>query len=140
MALAWAAACPAPAAATYVDRVFDTSTLHRVVITIPDLVREPVNQQFLARNFGKDNDGGNLYEVAYPVDLIVRPNLVNLKDEVEEKRSRNDLFELAAAVQAGHAGDLRQEGRPLAGHRPVHHAVRRRGADGPMGRLRLQLQ
>lgn len=64
------------------------------------LLREPVNQQFLARNFGKEFDAGNLYEITYRQDPVTRTEKVNLKDEVEEKRSRTDLRALAAAVKA----------------------------------------
>ncbi|HMI94069.1 MAG TPA: CotH kinase family protein [Polyangiales bacterium] len=59
-------------------------------------IGEAVNAQFLARHYGQDMDQGNLYEG--PWDFSDPIEKADLKDEVEENRSRDDLRALAAAV------------------------------------------
>ncbi len=59
------------------------------------LVREPVNKDFLARNFGRINRKGNLYEGEF-ADFLTDPTKMILKNEVEEMRSRDDIKQLAA--------------------------------------------
>jgi spore coat protein H len=52
------------------------------------VVREAINDDFLRRSFGKDNEDGNLYEGH---DFVRDPESPELKDEVEEMRSRDDV-------------------------------------------------
>ena len=60
------------------------------------VVREAINQDFLRRTFGKGNETGNLYEGGgLGKDFLRAPDQVELKDEVEEMRSRDDLREVA---------------------------------------------
>lgn len=59
-------------------------------------VGEAVNAQFLARHYGKDMDQGNLYEG--PWDFSDPIEKADLKDEVEENRTRDDLRALTAVV------------------------------------------
>lgn len=64
------------------------------------LMREPVNADFMVRNFGSGNETGNLYEFEFTNgDFVRSPNRVTLKDEVAEKRSRSDIIDLAAITQ-----------------------------------------
>jgi len=57
---------------------------------------EPINAQFLARHYGADFDQGNLYEG--PWDFTKSVDEADLKDEVEEMRSRDDLRALTDIV------------------------------------------
>jgi spore coat protein H len=59
-------------------------------------IGEAVNQQFLAREFGADMDQGNLYEG--PWDFSQSIDQADLKDEVEENRSKADLQALTDIV------------------------------------------
>jgi spore coat protein H len=59
------------------------------------VVREAINDDFLRRVFGAGNDKGNLYEGGFGVDFVNSPQEMELKDEVEEARSRADLQEVA---------------------------------------------
>lgn len=67
-------------------------------------VVEVVNDQFLERHFGDGNGDGNLYEG--PWDFPQGVDAADLKDEVEEMRSRDDLEALTAAVMDSDDGDL----------------------------------
>jgi hypothetical protein len=69
------------------------------------VMREPVNKDFLVRNFGKGFEQGNLYEVDYfkGRDFVNNPTQIDLKDELEEGRSRQDILALAAAVRSSTA-------------------------------------
>lgn len=62
------------------------------------VVVEAVNKDFLRRNFGRDNDEGNLYEDEARGDFATGPLLVDLKDEVEEGRTREHLVQVAAIL------------------------------------------
>jgi spore coat protein H len=64
------------------------------------LMREPVNNEFMVRNFGADSEDGNLYEFDLRADFAQDPRGIDLKDEAEDRRSRDDLIELAAIVNA----------------------------------------
>ena len=64
------------------------------------LLRKPINQQFLARHFGKDRSKGKLYEIVQDIDPVRFPERLDLKDEQEEKRSRNDVRSLAVAARS----------------------------------------
>lgn len=57
---------------------------------------EAVNSQFLANHFGAGNDQGNLYEG--PWDFTKPVIDADLKDELTEMRSRDDLEALTAVV------------------------------------------
>jgi spore coat protein H len=63
------------------------------------VMREPINKDFLTRNFGKEFNDGNIYELNYAPDPMVAPQQIKLKDEVEQKRSRKELLGAADAVQ-----------------------------------------
>jgi spore coat protein CotH len=72
------------------------------------VMREPVNKQFLTRNFGKAFSKGNLYEIDLGVvgDPMKSPSRVDLKDEKAESRTRADILALAEAVNASTSGDF----------------------------------
>jgi spore coat protein H len=60
------------------------------------VVKEAFDQDFLRRNFGPMNDQGNLYEivVCFPDtcrEFVTNPMSLELKNEVEEMRKRDDL-------------------------------------------------
>jgi spore coat protein H len=63
------------------------------------VMREPINRDFLTRNFGRRYSDGNLYELNYRPDPMVSPREIALKDEVEQKRQRTELLGAAEAVQ-----------------------------------------
>ena len=63
------------------------------------VMREPINRDFLTRNFGRPFSNGNLYELNYGPDPTANPLRVRLKDEVEQKRDRTELIHAADAVQ-----------------------------------------
>lgn len=69
------------------------------------VVKEPVAKNFLQRTFGAANTDGNLYEGFFHPDNFPLGDFVNfpgeteLKDEVEEMRSRDDLIALAALIR-----------------------------------------
>jgi spore coat protein H len=60
------------------------------------VVREAINDDFMERNYGKENQGGNLYETG---DFIDNPESPELKDEVEEMRTRDDVREASRLVK-----------------------------------------
>ena len=62
------------------------------------VMREPINRDFLTRNFGRQFSNGNLYELSYGPDPMTGPKQVRLKDEVEQKRTRTELIHAADAV------------------------------------------
>ncbi len=65
------------------------------------LMREPVDDDFMLRNFGQANAGGNLYELEFHAgDFVRNAGWADLKDEAKEKRNRADLIALAAAAAA----------------------------------------
>ena len=59
------------------------------------VVREAINDDFLRRVYGAGNEDGNLSEGVGGIDFAARPERLELKDEVEEGRSRADVAELA---------------------------------------------
>jgi hypothetical protein len=63
------------------------------------VIREPINRDFLTRNFGRAFSDGNLYELSYGPDPMRSPARIALKDEVEQKRTRSELLGAADAVQ-----------------------------------------
>jgi spore coat protein CotH len=63
------------------------------------VMREPINRDFLTRNFGRRFSDGNLYELNYQPDPMVSPRQIVLKDEAEQKRQRTELVGAADAVQ-----------------------------------------
>lgn len=56
------------------------------------VVREAINDDFLRRSFGTANEDGNLYEGG---EFIGSPRSPELKDEVDEMRTRADVNEVA---------------------------------------------
>jgi hypothetical protein len=60
------------------------------------IVREAINDDFLRRNFGKENEDGNLYEGGRSSDFLRKPDYQELKDEIEEMRSRDDIRQVAS--------------------------------------------
>ena len=63
------------------------------------VMREPINRDFLTRNFGRPFSNGNLYELSYRPDPMLAPREIRLKDEVEQQRTRTELLGAAEAVQ-----------------------------------------
>ncbi len=61
------------------------------------VMREPVDKEFLTRNFGSDAKHGNLYEIETH-DFVYDPSSVPLDDEGKNGRTRADLVALARAV------------------------------------------
>ena len=65
----------------------------------------PVGDDFYDRNFGPASDQGNLYEGFYHPedqslgDFALHPDELDLKDEVSEGRTREDVLAFAAAVR-----------------------------------------
>jgi spore coat protein CotH len=68
------------------------------------VVKEPITDDFLDRVFGPTNDQGNVYEGFYHPedqslgDFVTHPEELDLKDEVEEMRSRTDVIALAGVI------------------------------------------
>ena len=62
------------------------------------VMREPINRDFLTRNFGRPFSNGNLYELNYGPDPMTGPKQVRLKDEVEQKRARTEMLGASDAV------------------------------------------
>jgi cysteine-rich repeat protein len=62
------------------------------------VVVEAVDKRFLARHFGAGEVEGNLYEGECCGDFVWDPFFPELKDEVEEDRSRDDIIALADFV------------------------------------------
>lgn len=66
------------------------------------VVVEPVDDEFLARRFGRGNERGNLYEGTAKGDFLdglIDPTVIELKDE-EKGRTRSDLRALVVAASA----------------------------------------
>lgn len=64
------------------------------------LMREPVDNEFLVRNFGKGLENGNLYEIENTREFVYDPAYPPLDDEGKDGRNRNDLVKFAAAIRA----------------------------------------
>jgi spore coat protein H len=60
------------------------------------VVREAINDDFLRRSFGQENEDGNLYEGG---DFLRDPESPELKDELEEMRTRDDIRELSRLIK-----------------------------------------
>lgn len=75
------------------------------------VIVESENKQFLKRHFGDGMGGGNLYDGPW----YFSQNLAaaDLKDEVEENRSRDDLAALASVVQTSSEADFVADAMPL---------------------------
>jgi cysteine-rich repeat protein len=73
---------------------------------------EPYNRTFLERNFGEENREGNLYEGPMNTDFALSPGSMDLKDEGEGTRSRDDINELADIVMNTPDADLAAELSP----------------------------
>jgi spore coat protein H len=63
------------------------------------VVKESIDGQFLDRNFGVENDHGNLYEGPCCRDFVAYPEHIELKDEAREMRSRDDVVELTQLIR-----------------------------------------
>jgi spore coat protein CotH len=63
------------------------------------VMREPINRDFLTRNFGRPFSNGNVYELNYQPDPMLGPERIMLRDEVEQKRARTELLGAANAVR-----------------------------------------
>jgi spore coat protein CotH len=76
----------------------------RVVINGMDvglyLMREPIDKQFLTRNFGSDAKQGNLYEIENMREFVSNPAAPTLDDEGKDGRNREDLIAFAAAIRS----------------------------------------
>jgi len=64
------------------------------------LMREPINKDFLRRNFGAEYADGNLYEVELGPgrNFIENPYEIDLKNQEEDGRRRDDIIAVANAV------------------------------------------
>lgn len=99
-----------------------TRTAHAVV-TLNDhvygvfVVREPVSEDFLEDMFGDAE--GNLYEGFYHPedqslgDFVFHPEELDLKDEIEDMRTREDVLALAAAIDTATDEQFEAEVGPL---------------------------
>jgi spore coat protein H len=65
------------------------------------VVREAINDDFLRRSFGKENEDGNLYEGG---DFLRDPESPELKDEVKEGRTRDDIRAISRLIQQAPLG------------------------------------
>ena len=63
------------------------------------LVREPIDKDFLVRNFGTAGDSGNVYEIENMRDFVLDPSYPNLKDEGKNGHVRGDLVRFAKAIR-----------------------------------------
>ena len=76
------------------------------------VVKEPEASDYCERNFGEGNDDGNMYEGYYQLedqslgDFVTHPEIPELKDEVEEGRTRDDLVEFASRVDTADDDDF----------------------------------
>lgn len=75
------------------------------------VLEEAINTDFLQNAYGDANGQGNLYEG--PWDFRQGAGAMELKDEVEEGRSRADLEALTAVVDDAATGDLAAALAPL---------------------------
>jgi spore coat protein H len=64
------------------------------------LMREPIDTQFLVRNFGQGSGAGNLYEIENMREFAFDPAAPALDDELKDRRSRADLQRLASTLQS----------------------------------------
>jgi spore coat protein CotH len=71
------------------------------------VMREPVNRDFLTRNFGRQFSNGNVYELNYQPDPMIGPTRILLRDEAGQKRTRAELLGAADAVQNASAETFR---------------------------------
>lgn len=73
------------------------------------VIAESFDKSFLARNFGEVNKQGNLYEAPPYSDFVTNPDSLELKDEVEDKRSRDDINALSSVAQSAADAELEEE-------------------------------
>jgi cysteine-rich repeat protein len=76
------------------------------------VIAEAFDKKFLARHFGEENKQGNLYEGPAFVDFVTDVAGMDLKDEVEEMRSRDDLIALSKIVQTASDAELAEALKP----------------------------
>jgi spore coat protein CotH len=77
------------------------------------LLREPIDKDFLERNFGKGADAGNVYEIENTLDFVRNPEYPTLKDEGKNGHVRGDLERFAAAVRATSGATFEHDLAPL---------------------------
>lgn len=77
------------------------------------VLAESADKKFLRRYFGDGNEEGNLYEGECCGDFVWDPNHPELKDEIEEMRSRADLYALAAVITDAPDTEFEAQVRPL---------------------------
>ena len=70
------------------------------------VVAEPVDGDFLRRWFGPEQADGNLYEGPCCADFVGDIDHMELKDEVEDGRSRDDLIDLQNIVRDSSDADF----------------------------------
>ena len=63
------------------------------------VMREPIDKQFLIRNFGKGFEDGNLYEIENVIDFVSSPTAAQLDDEGKDGRNRSAWVAFAQAVR-----------------------------------------
>lgn len=93
------------------------------------VVKDGIDKQFLTRTFGKDANDGNLYE-GQDADFMADSEGMDLKNEVEEMRKRDDLEALAAALRSATAATAMTALAPLM---DVEHAFRSWAIDAVVG-------
>lgn len=64
------------------------------------VIAESMDKKFLVKNYGEGNEKGNLYEAPAFVDFVDNPMGLELKDEIEEMRSRDDILAFSNFVQS----------------------------------------
>lgn len=67
------------------------------------VIAESVDKKFLAANFGEGKENGNLYEAPAWTDFVDNPMGLELKDEIEEMRVRDDIIAFSQFVQSSDA-------------------------------------
>ena len=73
------------------------------------LMREPINKDFLRRNFGGAFDDGNLFEIENTREFVFDPTYPKLDDEGKNGRTRQNLVEFATAIRTATPESFEQE-------------------------------
>jgi cysteine-rich repeat protein len=63
------------------------------------VIKEAIDKRFLERWFGDGSGDGNLYEQPCCGDFVWDPYFIELKDEIEDERSRADLLSLVNVIR-----------------------------------------
>lgn len=64
------------------------------------VIAESFDKRFLAQSYGEGNEQGNLYEAPAFTDFVTNPMGLELKDEVDEMRSRDDILAASQFIQS----------------------------------------